>query len=168
MKTTVVPAQITTVEDRIIGNFTFAQILILIIPLVTSTALYLLISPKLHLNVFKTFLIGSQFFFFGLLASRINGKIMADWLSIFLRFSLRPRIYVFTKNDLTSRELSPVIFEQTVAPTEKPKKECVEKPALTFPESTRLNRLLADPTLSVRFELSKKGGLNVSLKPVKS
>lgn len=46
MKTTVVPAQITTVEDKIAGSLTFTQIIMLVIPLLTSTAIYVLILPS--------------------------------------------------------------------------------------------------------------------------
>ena len=41
MKMTVVPAQVTTVEDRIIGNLGFSQILLLIVPVFAAAGIFL-------------------------------------------------------------------------------------------------------------------------------
>ena len=57
MKTTVVPAQITTIEDRIAGNLTFIQIVLLICALILSTVVYAAIPPRIHLTVVKLILI---------------------------------------------------------------------------------------------------------------
>ena len=78
MKTTVVPAQITTVEDRIAGNFTFIQIFLLIVALIVGTIVYAIAPPQMMLGSIKLSLIVFQFFVFGGLAIRINGKIVAD------------------------------------------------------------------------------------------
>ena len=97
MRSTVVPAQITTVEDRIAGNLTFTQIIMFVIPLVTSTTVYVLIPPQSQLGLFKLVLICIQILIFGILAIRIRGKILADWLIIYIKFKIRPRVYIFTK-----------------------------------------------------------------------
>ena len=45
MKMTVVPAQVTTVEDRIIGSLGFSQILLLVIPIFVSAGVFALVPP---------------------------------------------------------------------------------------------------------------------------
>lgn len=104
MKTCVVPAQITTVEDKIAGSLNFAQILLLVFSLIIGTAFYGLIPPKLHLSGIKIILMVLQFAIFRALAVRYRGRILADWLVIILRFKARPRVYIYTKNDLLSRQ----------------------------------------------------------------
>jgi hypothetical protein len=163
MKTTVVPAQITTVEDRIAGNLTFTQIILLIFPLITSAALYSALPPHNGLGALKISLIALQFCFFGSLALRIKGKVVMDWLLVYLRFSLRPRIYVFTKNDPTCRDVAPVEAKEKAAHKAKKAVSKEAVPALTFPEHSLLTELLENKNLTIGFAMSEKGGVNVSL-----
>lgn len=167
MKTTVVPAQITTVEDKIAGNFTFGQIFLMIIALVLGTVLYVVIPPRMHLGSFKLFLIIFQFIVLGGLAIRINGKIVAEWLAVYSRYSKRPRRYVFTKNDETGREQIAVAKYQDAVAEEPKKKARTVLPALPLNDETRLGELMANPSLTLSFELAKKGGIDVSITPVK-
>lgn len=169
MKTTVVPAQITTVEDRIAGNLTFAQILLLILPLSISTLTYVVIGPRSRLTIMKGDLMLFEWFVLGVLSVRVNGKIVADWLRLFLRFTLRPCLYVFTKNDLASREMpgfSPINPLDTPQGTEELKPE-LAYPTLSEIDQFAVDQLLENPGLSIRFQLSKKGGVDVSLAAVK-
>lgn len=53
MRMTVVPAQITTVEDRIIGNLGFSQILLLIVPLFVSAGVFVLLPPFIGGAIYK-------------------------------------------------------------------------------------------------------------------
>lgn len=164
MKTTVVPAQITTVEDRIAGNLTFTQLIILIIPLITGATVYVLIPPENHFTLTKGILIGLQFLIFGALAIRVRGKILVDWLIILLRFKYRPRIYLFTKNDLTAREILDARFveDEKVAENEI-KQEKKIKHSTTLEDQIKINQLLGNPSLEFRFGLGKKGGIDVSI-----
>ncbi|MEK7170871.1 MAG: PrgI family protein [Patescibacteria group bacterium] len=167
MKTTIVPAQITTVEDRIAGNFTFAQILLFIVPLLTSTVTYVLVAPKMHLGPLKLSLILLQFLVFGVLAVRINGKIVVEWFSVYIHFTRRPRYYVFTKNDEAGREKTTLAKEPVVTADQKVKKPKPLVPVLGPVDESRLAQLLENPSLTVSFELAKKGGIDVSLTPIK-
>lgn len=168
MKTTVVPAQITTVEDRIAGSLTFPQVVLLIIPLMTSSVIYICIPPLMHFGITKIVLICLQFLFFGLLAVRFRGKIVADWLVIYLRFTLRPRRYVFTKNDINGRDIETLITkEPSAVKKQKVEKKKVVPSILSLPDKAKVNRLLENPALTVSFKFGKKGGLDVSLKPIK-
>lgn len=164
MKTTVVPAQITTVEDRIAGSLTLPQITLMVISLVAGAGIYAVVPPKMHLGTIKLTLIIIQFAIFGILALRINGKIVADWLIIYSRYSMRPRRYIFTKNDLIYREI--VAEEKNIA-TEKTQKNISEsknivKP-LTLLEQRNLKKIFDNDSLTISFKPSKKGGMNVTL-----
>ncbi|MDO8669673.1 MAG: PrgI family protein [Candidatus Buchananbacteria bacterium] len=165
MRTTVVPAQITTVEDRIAGSLTFAQIVLLVIPLFISAAIYVIFPPKMHFGVTKLVFIGLQYLFFGGLAIRFRGKIVADWLIIYLRFLFRPRKYIFIKNDLTGRDSSMQMLSSSNV-SKKPIKEKTKKTYETLApsEETHINQLLENPSLSLSLKLAKKGGIDVSLK----
>lgn len=165
MKTTVVPAQITSVEDRVAGNFTFAQILLLIAALLLGTVLYVFVAPRLHLSALKLSLIGCQFGLFGGLALRYQGKILAQWLVVYLRFYLRPRLYVFTKKDLINRDIElPVVKKAKPAGQPQVRANQAATP-VSLLDQVVLDRLVDNPSLSVSFELSKKGGIDVSLTP---
>jgi hypothetical protein len=167
MKTTVVPAQITTVEDRIAGNFTFAQIFLMIVALIIGTVFYVVIPPKMHLGSFKLFLILFEFFVFIGLSIRVNGKIVAEWLAVYSRYSKRPRRYVFTKNDEAGREQVAAVKKQAIVSEEPKKKVKAVLPNIPITEEARINELLTNPSLTLSFELAKKGGIDVSITPIK-
>ena len=165
MKTTVVPAQITTVEDRIAGNFTFPQIVLLVIPLLTSTAIYVLFPQKMHFSVIKLILIALQFIFFGGLAIRFRGRILADWLVIFLRFYARPRKYIFKKTDMAARNGYIEVSDKTILEeeVEEIKKTSIIDTLETV-EKIKVEQLLKNPLLTLSFKIARKGGIDVSLK----
>jgi hypothetical protein len=104
MKMTVVPAQVTTVEDRITGNLGFSQILLLIVPVFTAAGIFTLLPPFMGGALYKYVLMGVVALLFGLLSIRIKGKILASWLVTILRYNLRPKYYLFNKNVTTNRE----------------------------------------------------------------
>lgn len=103
MRTTIIPAQITTVEDKIAGNLSMAQILIMLIPVGLTAMIYVLMSPSMKLVPYKLFLIIAVTLICLILAIRIKDKIVAEWLGILLKYSGRPRYYLFNKNNLTGR-----------------------------------------------------------------
>lgn len=159
MKATVVPAQITTVEDKIAGSLTFVQIILLVMALIFGTALYGLIPPKLHLNTIKMIPIIAECAFFGLLALRVKGRIVAEWLIIYLRFKLRPRIYVFTKNDLYGRE--PLTETIALAKEKVPAKAVRKVKRSNTKRNIIENPLIENPAAIISIKPSKKGGLDV-------
>ena len=169
MKTTVVPAQITTVEDRIAGNLTLPQIVLLVISLVIGALIYAIVMPKMHLGTIKVTLIIIQFIFLGGLALRFNGKIVGEWLVIYLRFNSRPRRYIFTKNDITHREVivEKEIKTETNRQAQNTEIKKIDKP-LTLLEELHIGKIFDNSDLSISFKPSKKGGLDVQLKKAKS
>ncbi|MEI7690716.1 MAG: PrgI family protein [bacterium] len=162
MKTSVVPAQITTVEDKIVGNLTFNQILMLVVSLVLGTTVYLLIPPISQLSVIKLAIIVPQFLIFGLLTLRIKGRTGADRLVIIIRYRLRPHLYVFTKNDCITRDIIPIDVIKKKIKSRKIEQNKGQIPAHLEFDQYLLDRLLSDPSLMIRVELGKKGGIDVS------
>lgn len=163
MKVTVVPAQVTTVEDRIMGTLSFSQLILLIIPVFTGGGLYLLAPPLFGSNVYKYILITTIALVSMTLAIRIKGKILAYWIVIILRYNLRPKYYLFNKNTSALREdyakaftePEKVIADSTVITQAAP-------PRLELHEISQLMTRLENPAAKLRFE-TRKGGLYVRL-----
>lgn len=164
MRITIVPAQITTVEDRIVGNLTFVQILLLIFAMISGSAIYLTLPPHLSLSVFKSMLIIFAFAVFSLLAIRVKGKIIADWLVLLLSYRARPRVYVFTKNDPSHRDFTHNIKVKKNELVISDKKKLTTT-QISLTQKVKMERLIANPTMSLSF--SKKGNIDVSLTPYK-
>ena len=82
MKTTIIPAQITTVEDKIAGNLNLTQIIILMIPVLWTAFVYVGLPPATKLSLYKLPLILLVVFVCMTLALRIKGKVVYNWLFI--------------------------------------------------------------------------------------
>lgn len=162
MKTTIVPAQITTVEDKIVGNLTFPQILFLVIPLITTCIIYLIVNPVLHLTIPKLIIIIFQFIIFPPLAIRFKGKTLASHLRTIAIYRRRPRIYIFTKNDIAGRDIETVITQQKEEKIET--KDQKEEPCITG--ENKQDRFELN-YLNYRIQISKKGGIDVSFEKSK-
>ena len=103
MRTTIIPAQITTVEDKIAGSLNMTQILILLFPVLWTALIYVLVYPVMKLSAFKFTLILLITLLCVIHILRIKDKIIAEWLGVLLKYRLRPKYYLFNKNDLISR-----------------------------------------------------------------
>lgn len=164
MKVTVVPAQVTTVEDRIIGNLGFSQMLLMIIPVFVSAGLFALLPPFMGSTLYKYVIMVILAFVCCILAIRIKGKIIAFWLVTILRYNVRPKYYLFNKNTTALRqEYVPVVELQTDSKTDEVKKERTARPRLNTPETAKVLATIENPAAKFRFETTKKGGLNVRL-----
>ena len=169
MKVTVVPAQVTTVEDRIIGSLGFSQMILLVVPVFTSAILFAVLPPAMGSSPYKYTIMGIILLVCCLLAIRIKGKILAFWLITILRYNVRPKYYLFNKNSAAHRE-------QYLAKQTKPEeaddkiklKETVHLPKLEFHETAKALATIDNPAAKVRFETTKKGGLNVRLTEVEN
>jgi len=161
MRTTVVPAQITTVEDKIAGNLGLSQILLLISPIFGGSAIFVIMPPFFNYALYKVVLVSIGALLCGILAVRIKGKILASWITAILRYNLRPGYYVFNKNNSYLREAPAIITEETEteeqAETEKP----VAVAQLSATERLEAADVIADPAANVRFTTTKKGELRV-------
>lgn len=165
MKTTVVPAQVTTVEDRIIGRLGFSQILLLIIPIFFSAGTFTLLPPILESALYKYILIAILLLICIVLSIRIQGRIVALWLIMILRYNARSKYYVCDKNTTALREQHSDInqTENAVTPVSEVKHHTSE---LAIADSIKVRRVIDNPAVKMRFETDKKGGFHVRLTEV--
>lgn len=164
MKVTVVPAQVTTVEDRIIGNLGFPQILLLVIPVFMSAGLFALLPPFMESTAYKYCVMVAAAFICCVLAVRIKGKILAAWLVTILRYNLRPKYYLFNKNTAALRQDYPPIVESKLPEaTHQAKNERRRQPRLSTSETALVLAAITHPAAKFRFETTKKGSLHVRL-----
>lgn len=163
MRTTVIPAQVTTIEDTIAGNLNLTQIALLLSSLFVITFIYAVFPTAMKFSLFKVFLFILTFSIFGTLALRIKGKIVLSWLFILSVYFLRPRYYVFDKNDLTTRNFE--IFVKA-APKVSHRKATivkkVEQKTLAIAEMVRAESIFNNPKTSLSLKF-RKGGLNVAV-----
>src|SRR5665213_3181374 len=104
MKVTVVPAQVTTVEDRIAGRLGLSQIMLLITPIFVGSALYAVLPPLMNSSPYKLVIIITIMLICSSLAIRIKGKILLLWLIVVLRYRLRPSYYAVSYTHLRAHE----------------------------------------------------------------
>ncbi len=167
MKTTVVPAQITTVEDKIAGSLNLSQLLLLAAPVFGGCALYIIFPPMLRFAPYKVVLMTILVFAFGLLAIRVKGKILLLWLIVITRYNLRPRFYVVNKNDMHLRNTDTDVALEAVEDEPKTKPSPIaQMPQLSTADLVRLERIMANPQVNLTFKPAKKGGLSVVITEV--
>lgn len=167
MKTQVIPAQITTVEDKIAGNFNITQILLLMAPVFWAAIVYVLLFPRLQFIWYKVPMILIVFVLCGALSLRIKGKVLLHWLVIIFRYNIRPKYYVFNKNESFMRTLDLPVFEKKgkalLNKTAVKKEIKRETPTLSIRGLVRLENLIADPKYSFSLKSGKKGSLYVAV-----
>ncbi len=167
MKITVVPAQVTTVEDRIVGSLGFSQMLLLIVPVFVSAALFAGLPPAMGNATYKYIVMGVIAFFCALLSIRIRGKIVAAWLVTILRYNLRAKYYLFNKNTSAMRdEYTPAPIQKPSTPAAKSQKKHSTLPKLDSMEAAQLLAVIENPAAKLRFETTRKGALHVRLTEV--
>lgn len=105
MRTTIIPAQITTVEDKIAGNLNLAQILLLLASLFIAVFIYSVLPARLHFTLYKLPLIALESLVYCTLALRIKGRIILNWIFILAGYYFRPSFYLSNKNDTYLRNI---------------------------------------------------------------
>src|ERR1035437_7132403 len=103
MRTTVIPAQITTVEDKIAGSLNMTQVMLLMVPVIFTTIAYAILPPRMHIEAYKIVLVLIVLLISLILSLRIKGKVVLSWLVILFTYNVRARYYVFNKNDIFLR-----------------------------------------------------------------
>ena len=168
MKTTIVPAQVTSVEDRIAGNLSFKQLLLMIVPVFLSAALFAFLPPFASFQIYKAVISVAVLIVCLALALRIKSRLVVDWVVILSRYNLRPRFYVYNKNNQTARmviakqQAAKAKTEQTVTqPKQIPQFAHNTNDEMTFEER------LGNPAANLHFTFSKKGGLRVHIKEIR-
>ncbi len=164
MRTTIIPAQITTVEDRIAGNLNLTQIILLLIPLFITTFIYTVLPVTLHLTLYKLPLIFLAFIVCAILALRIKQRVVLQWIIILLRYNLRPRYFIFNKNDVSFRNV--ILSEpklKTKATSQKVAKENIKLVSPNIADLIKLEQLIINPKANINFKFAKNGGINVGI-----
>lgn len=161
MKTTVIPAQITSVEDKIAGNLSFIQILLFLGALFVSTVLYLIFPPQFKFSPLKLALIGTGTVVLLILAVRIKEKIILEWIRIIATYSLRGKYFVFNKNDETLRNVVFYTKQKKEMAVVKQINEDLRKESVAVSDVLALQRIIGNR--NVRFAFKKKGGMHVSV-----
>ena len=167
MRSKPIPAQITTVEDKIAGNLNLTQIMLLMVPVFFTTATYAVFPPGMQLALYKIPLVLVVLVLSLILSMRIKGKVVLNWLVILLRYNTRPRYYLFNKNDVHFRTLDLPVFEKKQrklfkkAPAKQENKAPI--PAFALKDLARFQNMVNDPNYSFVLKAGKKGGFNVSL-----
>lgn len=152
MRTTIIPAQVTTVEDTIAGNFNLTQIVLFVSSLLANTFIYALVPKQLSFSLPKIVLILMVFALFLTLAIRIKQRLILNWLIILAGFSIRPHIYLFNKNSLFAREV--IRIEPVKKNTKKAslkKTDIREKISLNFDYQS----VLRSPSINLNFKNGK-------------
>lgn len=167
MKVTVVPAQVTTVEDRIMGSLSLSQLMILLLPVFIGAALFASLPPMMESALYKYVAIGIFSVICLVLSIRIKGKIIALWIVTILRYNLRPKYYLYNKNVTTlRREYAAVKDESETKEKAQSSMKPVVSPKMNQLETARVLAAIENPVSNLRFETTKKGGLYVRLTEV--
>ena len=165
MKTAVVPAQVTTIEDKVAGGLGLTQLILLVIPVFISGIVYSILSPAFSLSPAKIILIILLFVTLGSLAIKIKDVLLVNWLLILGRYTARPGFYVYDKNSTVARSNNslskPNQLEVVALPTETRQKS--SPPALPPHEQFAIETLISHPTSKLHFKTDKKGNLHVAI-----
>jgi len=162
MKQTIVPAQITTIEDRIIGRISFRQLILLITPVFVATAMFIILPKFMSLSPYK--LVIWLPIALGLMVSavRLKNRLLIDWFILIARYIRRPSYYVYNKNSLSNRSLPPV--PKTLTPKPPAKQKVYSNTAQpSLGQLAQLDRLVSQ----FQFKATKKGDLSVTFKQLK-
>ena len=167
MRSQIIPAQITTVEDKIAGNFSLTQIMLLLLSVLIASFIYAFLPPRMNFVIYKLVLAGIFAVLSITLAIRIKGRIIASWLVVLLRYNSRPKYYVYNKNSATYREvIKPDI--QAVVAEQKQSEKVTQKQIITpdIKDVLKLRHLLDTTDFNLTYRSGKKGGLNVAFEKI--
>lgn len=167
MRTTVVPAQITSVEDKIAGNLSFSQLILLIVPLFLSVAIYIVLPPFGGFHIYKVVIASIFTVICLLLAIRIKGRLVVEWLGVRARYNARPVHYIFNKNNITARRPVTVAEKKVEKIVEGIEEAPAFKHLLFHPKDhLQFETATSNPKADFHFVVNKKGGLSVRIKKI--
>ena len=157
MRTTIIPAQVTTVEDKIAGSLNMTQILILMVPVLWTALVYIVFLPVMKIAIYKIALVLLSVTICGLLAIRIKDKIVAEWLGVVVKYQLRPKYWLFNKNTLTGRNLDlPEVAEPHEAKVFAKAAKLGKEVRISVADLVRLENALGTGKVAVRYQFTKK------------
>lgn len=168
MKTTVVPAQITSVEDRIAGNLSFKQLILLIAPVFLSVVLFVFLPPFTKYELYKVIVSVVIALICMTLAIRVRSRLVVEWIGMLSKYNLRPLYYVYNKNSVAGRHIPPPEKKEPKK-VEAKEPKAIPLPQLAFNtgEVMSFENILSNPQADFHFIRDKKGGLRVHIKEIK-
>jgi hypothetical protein len=169
MRTTIVPAQVTTVEDRIIGNMGGMQSALLIVATMCATAVYIFLPPFFSYDSYKLLPMLSIAAACGLLAIRIRGRIIITWIVVIGRYMLRPKYYTYDKRSPHLRDIAvstPTKKDVEVAKDSEPLRNIVSPVNLTIHEAIAVGEFVANPQTNLHIKSDRKGRISVHFNEV--
>ena len=171
MKVRNIPAQITTVEDKIVGNLNLTQMLLLMLPIFFFMLVYTILPPYMDLSWYKMLLVFTIGISCIVLSLRIKDKVIINWITILLRYNTRPQYYVFNKNDTSLRQVEFVSPKKRNSTQSNPsinlEKINQHSAGIPLKDVIRFDNLLTDPNYTFSIKSQKKGALHVAFEQVK-
>ena len=163
MKIAIVPAQITTVEDKITSNLTITQLLLLALPLCLCGLVYALPPSMFTFTKLKVTALVMLCPSFCLMAIRAKGKLLIEWVCLISKYQIRPRIYVSDKSDsyLRTDDTYAVNVGAEGANIKNSETVVIANSKLHPEELLQLHDLLSRSQYSLAIKINKNGGLNV-------
>jgi hypothetical protein len=168
MRQTIVPAQITTVEDRIFGNISFQQLGLLLAPVLCGILIFALLPPVVHFTPYKLLIILVLAIIFWTAAIRFYDKLLIYWVVLIYQYKNRPKYYVHDVNDAHLRRSARTERTKPVeAITPKVVKKTIAVPEVALHDAIRIRELMNDPRASLRFMKNKRGELHAIINEIK-
>ncbi|MBI2325860.1 PrgI family protein [Candidatus Collierbacteria bacterium] len=158
MRTTIIPAQITTVEDKIAGSLNMTQILIMIVPILWTALVYAVFYPSTKIVPYKFVLVFVVTAICFILVLRIKDKIIAEWLGVLTKYRMRPKYYLFNKNTLVNRTLDmpDIPFEINLAKKHTVKPVPAKTNEIKLSDLVRLAHLVDSGRIALRYQFKKR------------
>ena len=166
MKTVIVPAQITTIEDIVVGSLTVPQLIMLAIP-VFACLVCVMLPPSFTVAVYKVCVVAGLCCVCWPLAIRWHNRLVARHLWIAWRYARRPGYYVCDKNTSTHDSLpsrqndSPPDIEPPTRPLAHP------VPPADIQDRIAYDVYAANTPNTPRYHISKKGKIHVTISKIK-
>lgn len=159
MKSSVLPAEITSVEDKITANLSLKQLILMVVPVVLSGFIFFVAPPINKMSLYKFLISFLLFLIFLTLAIRLNNKIILEWLIITGKFYIRPKIYVFSKDI----EYAPIAHKTNKQENLKADSSIPERLDMVNPaDISKAQFLIVNSDVKISFN-TKKEKLNASL-----
>jgi len=150
MRSTIIPAQVTTVEDTIAGSLNLTQILLLVSSLFINTFIYTLLPTRLAFTLYKIPLMIGVLCICITLSIRVKQRLILNWLVILATYSVRPHLYVFNKNTQILRKTETISISEV-----KPKQSLTPIPMMRGEKriiSFDYQSFIRSPSLNIRFK----------------
>jgi len=168
MRVSVVPAQVTTVEDRIIGCLGFMQILILVSAILCGAGVFVVLPPMMGEAWYKYGIIVAVLVVGSILSIRVRGVVLAHWVSIIVRYNQRPMYYVADKNTMAYRQRDKDKDDQAhISAHASPRTVSRHQPVhLDASARAKARAVIDDPAAHIRIATDTKGGVHVRITQV--